>query len=45
MSIATSARRSRFPPSHGPVNDAMHAAESRLLRDWLDIVYEWEGTR
>jgi hypothetical protein len=30
--------------THGPVNDAMHAAESKLLRDLLDIVYEWEGT-
>ena len=32
------------PPTvtYGPVNDAMHAAELRLLRDWRDIVDRWE---
>jgi hypothetical protein len=35
------------PPAvtHGPVNEAMYAAELKLLRDWRDIVDEWEGTR
>lgn len=28
--------------THGPVNDAMHIAELRLLRDWRDIVHDWE---
>lgn len=31
--------------THGPVNDAMRAAEVRLLEGWSDIVDEWEGTR
>jgi hypothetical protein len=31
--------------THGPVNDAMHAAELKLLRDWRDIVHEWENMR
>jgi hypothetical protein len=26
----------------GPVNDAMHAAELKLLREWRDIVHGWE---
>jgi hypothetical protein len=35
------------PPTvtHGPVNGAIHAVELKLLRDWRDIVHEWEGTR
>jgi hypothetical protein len=28
--------------THGPVNDAMYAAELKLLRDWRDIVHAWE---
>ena len=28
--------------THGPVNDAMHAAELKLLREWRDIVDGWE---
>jgi hypothetical protein len=28
--------------THGPVNDAMHAAELKLLREWRDIVHGWE---
>src|ERR1700756_4463362 len=31
--------------THGPVNDAMHTAEVKLLADWFDIVSEWESTR
>jgi hypothetical protein len=31
--------------THGPVNDGMHAAELKLLRDWRDIVHEWENMR
>jgi hypothetical protein len=31
--------------THGQVNDAMHAAELKLLRDWRDIVHEWENMR
>jgi hypothetical protein len=30
---------------HGPVNEAMRAAEIKLLVGWGDIVYEWERTR
>lgn len=32
------------PPAvtHGPVNEAMHAAEVKLLGAWSDIVHEWE---
>jgi|ERR1700733_488751 len=32
------------PPTitHGPVNDAMYAAELKLLSDWRDIVDGWE---
>lgn len=35
------------PPivTHGPVNEAIHAAEVKLLGDWGDIVCEWERTR
>jgi hypothetical protein len=35
------------PPSvaRGPINDAMHAAELKLLDGWRDIVDEWEHTR
>lgn len=34
------------PPSitRGPVNEAMHAAELKLLDGWRDIVDEWERT-
>jgi hypothetical protein len=28
--------------TYGPVNDAMYAAELKLLRDWRDIVHAWE---
>jgi hypothetical protein len=28
--------------THGPVNDAMYAAELKLLRDWRDIVHGWD---
>ena len=28
--------------THGRVNDAMHAAELKLLCDWRDIVHGWE---
>ncbi len=28
--------------TYGPVNDAMYAAELKLLRDWRDIVQAWE---
>ncbi len=31
--------------AHGPVNDAMHAAERKLLSDWRDIVHAWEHTQ
>ncbi len=31
--------------TRGPINDAMHAAELKLLRDWRDIVHEWENMR
>ena len=31
--------------THGPVNDAMHAAEVKLLRGWRDIVRSWESAR
>jgi hypothetical protein len=31
--------------TYGPVNDAMHDAELKLLRDWRDIVHEWENMR
>ena len=35
------------PPivSHGPPNQAMHAAEIKLLTSWSDIVRSWESTR
>jgi hypothetical protein len=35
------------PPAvtHGSVNEAMRAAELKLLGGWRDIVYEWERTR
>ena len=35
------------PPTvtHGSVNEAMHAAEVKLMGGWSDIVYEWERTR
>jgi len=29
--------------THGSVNDAMHAAELKLLREWRDIVQGWEN--
>jgi hypothetical protein len=28
--------------TYGPVNDAMYAAELKLLREWRDIVHGWE---
>lgn len=31
--------------SHGPPNDAMHAAEIKLLTSWSDIVRSWESAR
>jgi hypothetical protein len=31
--------------THGPINDAMHAAEIKLRRGWRDIVRSWESTR
>jgi len=31
--------------TYGPVNDAMYAAELKLLRDWRDIVQAWEHTQ
>jgi hypothetical protein len=31
--------------THGPVNDAMHAAEVKLRGNWSDIVRSWERTR
>jgi hypothetical protein len=35
------------PPivTHGPVNEAMHAAELKLLDGWRDIVDEWDRAR
>ncbi|HEX5853344.1 MAG TPA: hypothetical protein VFY36_09635 [Solirubrobacteraceae bacterium] len=35
------------PPivTHGPSNEAMHAAEIKLLEGWSDIVRSWESTR
>lgn len=30
--------------TYGSVNDAMHAAESKLRRTWSDIVRSWEST-
>jgi hypothetical protein len=35
------------PPivTHGPVNEAMHAAELRVLDGWRDIVDEWDRAR
>jgi hypothetical protein len=30
--------------THGPVNEAMHAAEIKLVDGWSDIVSEWEAT-
>lgn len=29
----------------GPVNEAMHAAEAKLLRDFFVIVSTWEASR
>ena len=31
--------------SYGPPNDAMHAAEIKLLTSWSDIVRSWESAR
>jgi hypothetical protein len=31
--------------THGPINDAMHAAEVKLRRGWRDIVRSWGSTR
>lgn len=31
--------------THGPINEAMHAAEVKLRRGWRDIVRSWERTR
>jgi hypothetical protein len=31
--------------TNGPVNDAMHAAEVKLLGGWRDIVRSWENTQ
>jgi hypothetical protein len=31
--------------THGPINEAMRAAEVKLMDRWGDIVYEWERTR
>ena len=31
--------------THGSVNDAMYAAELKLLREWRDIVHSWEHTQ
>jgi hypothetical protein len=35
------------PPilTHGPSNEAMRAAEIKLLEGWSDIVRSWESTR
>lgn len=35
------------PPTitHGSVNEAMHAAETKLTDTWRDIVRSWERTR
>jgi hypothetical protein len=30
---------------HGPVNEAMHAAETKLEAGWSDIIQSWESTR
>lgn len=30
---------------HGPVNEAMNAAEVKLIDGWSDIVRSWEKTR
>ncbi len=30
---------------HGPVNEAMNAAEVKLIDGWSDIVRSWENTR
>ena len=30
---------------HGPVNEAMNAAEVKLIDGWGDIVRSWENTR
>jgi hypothetical protein len=30
--------------THGPVNEAMHAAEVKLRLGWRDIVRSWENT-
>jgi hypothetical protein len=31
--------------THGPVNDAMHAVETKIRGDLSDIVRSWEHTR
>lgn len=31
--------------TNGPVNNAMHAVEIKLLGNWGDIVHSWEKTR
>jgi hypothetical protein len=31
--------------TRGPVNEAMHAAEIKLLEGWSGIVRDWEATR
>lgn len=31
--------------TYGPVNQAMHTAEVKLLGSWGDIVDSWESTR
>jgi hypothetical protein len=35
------------PPivTRGPVNDAMHAVETKIRAGWSDIVRSWENTR
>jgi hypothetical protein len=30
---------------HGPINEAMNAAEVKLIESWGDIVRSWEKTR
>jgi hypothetical protein len=30
---------------HGPINEAMNAAEVKLIEGWGDIVRSWEKTR
>ncbi len=45
--IAGRVREEKQPPTvtHGPVNDAMHAAILVCRESWADIVREWESTR